>query len=282
MCSRMQILASVAVLFVIISAPHIEAQVKPVLPKPTEGSIPMDQMVGFSTNKSMNKAEGRDYKVHVKSVIEKSTSADKVVYDIAYSYDFKGRDTVYVEGLGTVPAKGMFRYMTSGRKLAFRQFASGPVIANVWLEETTAIAGNGSTDLPKDSDFPQFFRSSTWVAPPTFPEAAVKVIQKYFPSGYDARQEGQVIYYMTTYSSLTVADGNLRSQIAVRISQPYDRDNRDSNKFNYHIQFVARDRPRLSDTWRYGDECNPKTITAAQEVIDKLVAELSATGGKRQ
>jgi hypothetical protein len=272
MCSRMQILASSAVLFVIISAPHVGAQVKPVLQ--TEGSI-RDQMAGFNTNR----AEGRDYKVHVKSVVEKSTSADKVVYEIIYSYDFKGRDTVYVDGLGTVPAKGKFRYMTSGRKLEFRQFAFGPLIANVWLEETKTIAGDGATDLPKESDFPQFFRSSTWVPPPTFPDTAVKVIQNYFPSGYNTRQEGQVSYYITTYSRLPVADGNLRSQIAVRISQPYDRE---ADKFNYHIQFVHRDRPRLSDTWRYGNDCNPLTITAALELINKLVGELSATGGNRQ
>ncbi len=235
------------------------------------------------TQEGSNKAQGSNYSVNVSSVIEKTTPENKVVYQISYSYEFKGRSSIYVKGLGTVPAKGQFSYMASEPRLEFKKSATGQVIAVVQLEETFRSQGSDSTEFPEESRFPTFFRSNTWTPPATFPLAAVNVIQKYFPSGYNARQTGQVNYLVTTYRNLQVPNPNndsiiqnLRSQIAIIVSQPYDPA---GNKFTYHIQFVARDRPRLSTTWRYGDDRNAATISAAQAFIDRLIAELGATGG---
>src|SRR5207247_4585365 len=176
-------------------------------------------MTIFPTNRS----EGQDYKVKVKSVVEKTTPDDKVVYDVSYSYEFKGRATVWVDGLGAIPIKVKFNYMTSDNKIEFRESANGPLIAGVGLEETSKInSGDGSTDLPKDSEFPAFFRSSTWTSPPVFSDAVVSVIQSFFVSGYNVKQESTISYYITTYRRLDVSDRNLRSQIAVRISLPYE------------------------------------------------------------
>ncbi|HWW76085.1 MAG TPA: hypothetical protein VNZ44_11835 [Pyrinomonadaceae bacterium] len=210
-------------------------------------------------------------------MIEKSTPEGKVVYDVAYAYEFKGRGAVYVKGLGTVPAKGKFSYLTSDQQLEFKESAEGLTLATVRLEETVRTMGGDSTDIPKESDFPQAFRSSTWSPPATFAESAVKILQKYFPSGYSPRQAGQLNFYVTTYRSLQVPSLNLRSQIAVIVSQPYDAV---TDRFTYRVQFVARDRPKLSDTWRYGDDRDQQTITAAQQFVDKLIQELTPTGGQ--
>lgn len=233
----------------------------------------------------VNHAQGADYTVTVATVLERTTAENRVVYQITYSYEFKGRSSVYVKGIGSVPPKGEFSYMTSEPLLEFRESAAGAVITVVQLEETIRTMGSDSTEFPEESRFPAFFRSGSWTPPTTFPGAASSVIQKYFPSGYNARQTGQVSYLVTTYRNLEipnpgsdVAIQNLRSQIAIILSQPYDSA---GNRFNYHIQFVARDRPRMSSTWRYGDDRNSATITAAQEFINKLVTEMNAAGGTR-
>jgi hypothetical protein len=226
-----------------------------------------------------NMAQGPNYKVNVTSVVEKSTLDGKVLYQITYSYDFGGRNSVYVRGLGTVSAIGKFSYLTADREVEFRQSVTGPVLTTVQLEETVRSMGSDSTELPKEGDFLQAFRSGTWTPPATFAETAVRVIQKYFPSGYNPRQVGQVNYYTTTYRNLEVRDRNLRSQLAVNISQPYDAA---ADKFTYRVQFVARDRPRLSGTWRHGEERSEQTKIAAEKFIDELIRELTSIGGKQQ
>ncbi|HKO99574.1 MAG TPA: hypothetical protein VJU86_21525 [Pyrinomonadaceae bacterium] len=230
-----------------------------------------------------NKAQGADHSVNVTKVIEKTTPENTIVYQISYDYDFKGRTTVHVKGIGIVPAKGQFSYMTSEPQLEVRESADGPVIAMVQLEETIRTQGSDSTEFPEESKFPTFFRSGSWNAPATFPGAAIKVIQKYFPSGYNPRQTGQVNYYVTTYRNLQVpnpnndsAIQNLRSQVAIVVSQPYDQT---TNQFTYRIQFIARDRPRMSTTWRYGSDRHRATEMAAQQFIDALIGELGASGG---
>src|SRR5213592_894909 len=122
-----------------------QAQIKPGVPSqsplpspttdPVMGQIPTPMpspMTIFPTNRS----EGQDYKVKVKSVVEKTTPDDKVVYDVSYSYEFKGRATVWVDGLGAIPGKGKFNYMTSDNKVEFRESANGPLIVGAGLEET--------------------------------------------------------------------------------------------------------------------------------------------------
>src|SRR5262249_25895385 len=99
-----------------------------------------------------NKAHGANYEVNVTSVVEKSTLESKVVYEITYSYEFRGRNTVYVRGLGTIPAKGNFSYLTSDLQLEFLESATGPVLAAVQLEETIQTMSSDSTELPKESD----------------------------------------------------------------------------------------------------------------------------------
>jgi hypothetical protein len=271
MCVRVWLTITLAAVTVALSISNVNAQRAAAVPE-RAAAVPVSAA-------SANKARGTNYNVDVQSVIAKNTSQNKVVYAIRYTYEFKGRNAVYVNGIGTVPAKGKFSYLTSVQHLEFRESATGTAIVTVPLEETTITMGSDSTDLPKEGDFPQAFRSDNWTPSATFPEAALKVIQKYFPSGYAAHQNGQTNYYVTTYRNLQVTNRQLRSQIAVAISQPYDIS---GDKFAYHIQFIARDHPRLSNDWRYGDDRDQETLTAAEGFINQLISELDTSGGRRQ
>jgi hypothetical protein len=227
----------------------------------------------------VNAAQGDNYSVKVKSVIARSSPADnKVVYEINYGYEFKGRDSVYVKGIGIVPAKrDGVSYLTSETELEFRESAGGAVIVSVPLQETIVTQGGGVTELPQETEFSTAFRTGVWKRPVTFHENASRVIGKYFPFGYVARNKEQVNYYVTTYRNLVIPGGTLRSQISVMVSQPYDSG---ANGFTYRVQFVVRDRPRMSTTWRIGEQVSEQTKTAVAEFINNLINELSA-GDKR-
>lgn len=233
-----------------------------------------------------NQAHGPNFSVNVSKVLERTTGENTVVYQISYSYDFKERKSIYVRGLGTVLPKGQFSYMVPEPLLEFRESLNGPVITTVQLEETFRTQGNESTEFPDEKQFPAFFRSDVWSPPTTFPLAAMKVINKYFPSGHNSKQNGQLNNYITTFRNLQVPNPNndvnirnLRSQIAIILSQPYDAA---KDSFTYHVQFVARDRPRMSTTWRYGDDRHDATKTSARDFIDTFIAELSASKGTRK
>src|SRR5438876_9154971 len=66
---------------------------------------------GQEVQDRVNLAQGTDYLVKVDTVKEKTTAENSVVYQITYHYEFEGRTSVYVKGLGSVPPKGKFSYM---------------------------------------------------------------------------------------------------------------------------------------------------------------------------
>jgi len=101
---------------------------------------------------------------------------------------------------------------------------------------------------------------------------AINVIQKYFPLGYAARNNNATDYYITTYRGMEISDVQLRSQIALIVSHPY---NKTDKEFSYHVQFVARDKPRMSSTYRYGDNRSQETLDAAATFVSQVISDLS-------
>jgi hypothetical protein len=221
-------------------------------------------------------AGGYKYLVEIKSVIDRSpVGGDKVLYEIRYRYEFGGLESVFVTGLGVVPAKrDEVTYLTEEKKLEFRKSAAGEVLVSVPLRVTAATQSGGGPELPPESQFSEAALGGVWSQPGSFSDHAYGVIQKYFTSGVGAYQRGDVSYYITTYRTLSIPDGKVRGQVAVMVSQPYSAD----GGMGYRVQYVVRDRPRLSGDWRYGSEISEQTRTAVTDFIGRLVAEL---GGNR-
>lgn len=227
-----------------------------------------------------NAARGQNFSVRVKSVIARSAPEDRVIYEVTYGYSFKGRNTVYIKGLGIVPPKkDEVNYLTFDQQIEFLESPGGPLIVTVPLQETTDTQGGQSADLPRETDFSPAFRSEVWSVPAVFHDSAARIIQKHFPFGYEVRQNDGVNSYTTTYRKLAVPHKNLRSQISVRVSHPFDATER---KFIYRIYFVARDQPRMSTEWRYGDDRNELTKEAATAFIEALIEEFRDAGERQQ
>jgi hypothetical protein len=226
-----------------------------------------------------NTVTGPGYVARASSVIEKNISNGTTALEVTYSYEFTGRSSVYITGIGVSEPKGSLSYIVFESAIEFRESQEGTVLAKLPLKETGRTMGDDSTDLPKEADFLENARSGTWKGPGVFSSTAINVIQKYFPLGYAARNKNAMDYYITSYRGLEVPDVQLRSQIALIVSHPYDKTNK---QFSYHVQFVARDRPRMSSSYRYGDDRSQETLDAAAVFVNRLMTELSdGKGGNR-
>jgi hypothetical protein len=224
-----------------------------------------------------NPAGGYRYLVDVKSVINRAPAgSDKILYEVTYRYEFAGLESIFINGLGVVSAKkDSVSYLTSDNKLEFRESATGAVIITVPLRVTAATQSGGGPEVPQVSDFSTAVRTGTWGRHGNFSDYALRVIEKYFPSGFTPLQRGPLSFYITTYRTLKVPGGMIRAEIAVMLSQPHD-ESRD--KLSYHIQYVIRDKPRLSTEWSYGQGVTEKTKEQAAEFINDLVNELAGAG----
>lgn len=227
------------------------------------------QEIAASTD---NTITGPGYVVRASSVIEKGIFNGTATYEVTYSYEFTERSNVYITGIGVSEPKGSLSYIVFDPAIEFRDSSQGVVLARLPLKETGRAMGEDSTDLPKESDFSENARSGIWTGPGLFSPTAINVIQKYFPLGYAARNKNAMDYYITTYRGLEIPDVQLRSQIALIVSHPY---NKTDKEFSYHVQFVARDKPRMSSTYRYGDDRSQETIAAAAAFVSQMISEFS-------
>jgi hypothetical protein len=216
-----------------------------------------------------NEAESAGYSVKVAFVQPKPTEKGRTFYAITFSYDFKGRKSINIKGLGQAPPKGQFSYLSTEDHLEF-QDTVGRAVVTVPLKVTKAPEG-GSTDMPTESDFKPFFLSESRPDATGFHLRAQSVLNSLFPSGYAVRQSGGISYYMTTYRPLEGLPENLRGQVAVMISHPYDAS---GDRFNFRVQFVARQKPKKSGEWQY--ELPDDTRRMVEELVKRLTADLRA------
>ena len=228
-----------------------------------------------SDSNLINGASGPGYKVSVSSVMQGGEIDGTQTYEIMYTYSFDGTNSIYISGLGTSPPTGTLKYINFGPQIEFRDSRGGRIITRVELQPTAVAMGADSTDLPSDKDYPEPFSDGVWNKPELFSAKAIEVIQQLFPLGYAARTKDIKDYLVTTFRGLDVSDPNIRAQIALIISQPYKQTGK---AFEYHVQFIARDKPRLSSTYRYGDDQSPQTLTAAAEFLKGVLTELNSQG----
>jgi hypothetical protein len=214
-----------------------------------------------------NSAQGKGYRITVTAVQPKPTVQGTTLYAVTYTYEFVGRKTVIIRGLGEVPAKGQLSYLTPDNYLEFKD-PVGNVVITVPLKITKAPEG-GSMEIPAESDFTPFFVGESRPNQSTFHLRAQTVLNGLFPSGYVVRQNDKTNYYMTTYRSLEGLPDVLRGQVAVLISHPYDIE---SDRFTFRIQFIAREKPKKSGEWQYVTSDNVRK--QAEEFVRRLANDL--------
>ncbi|PHJ69135.1 hypothetical protein VF14_03080 [Nostoc linckia z18] len=127
----------------------------------------------------------------------------------------------------------------------------------------------GGVDIPKESEFQETARSESWVSPPTFQEIALGVFNKKFPLGIKPFQRDNLFFFLTPYIELSGLPNNLRGQVALLISQPYDSK---GNKFIFRVQSLIREKRRREAIWSQTN-ISEETKRSASNLIDQILNE---------
>jgi hypothetical protein len=213
-------------------------------------------------------------RVNIKNFVKVYIAADKLVYSLSYDYDFSTATSVYINGIGTVPAKGEFRYFTADTTLQFRDRADGNILKNIQLQETLVVAAKPPLNIiPNERDFEPGFRSFIWNPSRSLIERANAVLGNYFH--YLPRVENSTTYLVTTFTPLQLQSQlqAIPAQLALLLSFPYDSR---IGEYTFRVQELVQEGRPLSDEFRNTN--NSTIIQAADNFVNKLIEEMRAQG----
>lgn len=171
---------------------------------------------------------------------------DGVLYRVSYEYDFPLRDSVYIDGVGTVSAQGQLNYLNSGESIRILDKFGGQTLHTVTIEDPIRLMGGDSADLPRESDFPEAYRQGRWSGTRPFADVTLAVLDRFFPNGYRAYRRTDRQHFLTMFATLPPVSERVRAQVAVLVSLPVDANPRD---LAFTLQFSARER-RSHSEWR--------------------------------
>jgi len=214
--------------------------------------------------------------VQVKSVVKVLLARDTPGLSIAYDYDFPQRSSVYLKGIGVVPAKGSFRYLTADTQLEFRDAPGGAVIFTTPLHETVVVAAKPPLlTTPRDDEFPDSAQTFIWDSSRSLPERAETVLNKYFhytPTS-DCRE---VAYLRTTFTPVELKNAapGVKAQVALRISFPCTPP---SGRYPFQIRSLVLEGRSHSDDLR--PTSDPAIVRSADSFVQSLIAEMRTGEG---
>lgn len=210
--------------------------------------------------------------VHLKSVVKIFLAIDMPGYAIVYDYDFPKRDWVYIKGIGTVRAKGSFRYLTTDKQIEVRDRPSGAILASVPLQETVIVAAKPPLlSTPQLEDFPRDFQTFNWDSAQTLQERAQAVLNKYFHLVPNDECEKDVAHIRTTFTPLNLKDVStgVTAQVALLLSFPCSPK---TSKYAFQIQSRVMEGRTHSDVFR--STSDPTVIHLADNFVQDLVTAM--------
>jgi hypothetical protein len=200
-------------------------------------------------------------------------AAEKKALSISYQYQFPGRETVHIKGLGTVPAKGSFAYITESPSLVFEETPNGGVVATVDLKETVAVAAKPPlNEIPNESEFDPAFRAFPWEPKSSLEGRANVVLGKYF--AYQPREIDNVTEFLTTFAPLdkTLDGQRIIGRVAMLLAFPYEKTR--AGNFTVRVRTLVQEGRLRSDV--YKNAVDQAVLRAATEFVDKVMSEIAS------
>lgn len=211
-------------------------------------------------------------RVDVSSVVKIFLAQDTPGYAIVYQYDFPDRDWVYIKGLGTVRAKGSFRYLTMDKHIEVRDRPAGEILATVPLQETVVVAAKPPLlSTPQLEDFPRDFQTFNWDSAKTLQERAQTVLNKYFHLVPSDECDKEVAHMRTTFTPLDLKDMStgVTAQLALMLSYPCSPK---TGKYAFQIQSRVMEGRTHSGEFRPTND--PGIVHLADTFVQGLVAAM--------
>jgi hypothetical protein len=168
---------------------------------------------------------------------------------VHYSYRFENMSSVFIAGLGEVPASGEFDYVTKQSRITFLDSPDpDAVITFLDVNKTAATRGDPLPSFPAFRDFPP---SPAVVGKlgqkGTFFDHAQRALTELFASRYDPDEMRNGVHYLITdYAEIKGPSPNLQVQVAVMISNPEPA----PDATGFRIRWIVREKNKLEDEWR--------------------------------
>jgi hypothetical protein len=200
-------------------------------------------------------------------------------HEVAYKFEFRDRSLVYIKALGTVPAKGSFRYLTTEDQIAFLAGPEGPSLAMIKIAATIQVAAQPPlNEVASLAQFPRAYRSYPWASATPLISVANDVLQLYFR--YEPQNTNGLTQLVTTFTPLV--DPNHRDGVladaALLVSFPYDHPSDNTGAlFDFHVQTFVREGRKKSPDFRATED--RALNMAADQLIASIVADMRRKAG---
>ena len=187
---------------------------------------------------------------------------------VAFHYSFPGIASVQVKGLGVIPGRGYFQYLTSETTIQFKNPVTNKSILTVSLDNPTRLmAGRNTIAIPARADFPAVYRIGRWPRTESFQQHVAKVLNGKFPSGFLV--DGQTpIAFITSYRELEGIAAPLFARFAVMIEPVAPQV---STSAEFRVRIAAQER-RSHTEWRAID--NMDAQKALLVFVNSLIRDL--------
>lgn len=201
-----------------------------------------------------------------------ATDAD-TVYTISYRYSFTGRDSVEVEGIGVVPARGELRYLTRDSVIDIRSSGADSMIVAIPVRVTalTMAGGADGRDILRRDQYPSAARMGMWRSRGSFSTHVIRTLNQLFPQGYLPEEGGGRYFISTDWRQLGGVPSNLQARVAVLVSHPSSVS---AGVYEFSVRFKAQER-RRRDIWT--DVSTPEVQTVVEAFMDNLLRRLEGT-----
>jgi hypothetical protein len=213
------------------------------------------------------RAQSSTARVKVSTLVE-VPAPEGPLYRVTYQYEFPERDTVFIDGIGTMPAHGELTYLLSAKSVRFLDAFGGRLLHTEPLEDPVRLMGGDTADLPREADFPEAYRQGRWAGTRLFADVVISVLDQYFPRGYRAYRRSDRQNFLTMFATLPPVSDRVTAAVAVLVSAPADAN---PNDVVFTLQFQGRER-RSHTEWR--NELGGDTEAAVQKFIREVLAAL--------
>lgn len=179
------------------------------------------------------------------------SGSSAVHFEVTISYDFPGRQTVWLQGIGSLPSKGRLSYDVRGRRIEFRTAKGGVLLGYRTITSYSQTPETGSL-YPPTTQFggPQL---PVLVLPLALPQATAFVMNLLGNEGEPFRlsftacrpdDDGCIVSQWTTITNPTE---HMQAQISVMLTYAADRSNRGATVIK--VFYVGRQAYRGGSEW---------------------------------
>jgi hypothetical protein len=221
-------------------------------------------------------ASGKNLRIN--SAVRIQTAPGVEAYSIDYNYDFPGKDSVHVAGLGLVPGRGHFHYVTSATQLEIYDAHDGTPIVTRELQETTVVAAKPPlNEIPPPTAFETSHKSYVWKSNRSLPQHLDDVLNAYFR--YEPREDQKASTITTSFTPLALPDSSngTLAQVALLISFPHEST---PGEFRFYVQTDLQEGRSHSDDFRPTND--PQIVAACDKFLVKLFSGIATTGGEQK